>query len=52
MWETQRALAPGGILVLAVLSGDPEKGLPHVGLFNEASFDATTRGISWVEKRE
>ncbi len=50
--EIKRVLAPSGLLVLAVLSGDHEKGLPHVYMYSEEEFDELGRGFRVVEKRE
>jgi ubiquinone/menaquinone biosynthesis C-methylase UbiE len=52
MNEVHRVLAAQGVLVMAVLSGDPEAGLPHVRLFTEAMFDKATRSFHPVEKAE
>lgn len=52
MNEIRRVLAPQGVLVLAVLSGDPEVGLPHVRLFTEAMFDRAMQPFHLVEKTE
>ncbi|MGB8658240.1 MAG: class I SAM-dependent methyltransferase [Candidatus Zixiibacteriota bacterium] len=52
MNEIHRVLQSSGILVLAVLSGEPEKGLPHVHLFTEQMFDDATRLFQIIEKRE
>lgn len=52
MTEIERVLLPGGVLILAVLAGDPEKGLPHVRLFSEPMFDAAVRGFRVVEKTQ
>ncbi len=51
MKEIDRVLAPQGLLILAVLSGEPEQGLPHVYLFTEQVFDAVTRAFQTLEKR-
>jgi len=51
MSEIDRVLAPKGLLILAVLSGEPEQGLPHVYLFTEQAFDAATRSFRTLEKR-
>lgn len=51
MSEIHRVLEPGGILALAVLAGDPTKGLPHVLLFQEEMLDRATRPYSVIEKR-
>lgn len=39
LFEIERVLAPGGLLVLTVLAGDPEFGLPHLRLFTKAMLD-------------
>ncbi len=52
MDEINRVLHPTGILVLTVLSGNPEQGLPHVRLFTEEMFVAATAGFRLIEKRE
>lgn len=51
MSEIHRALKPSGVLVLAVLAGEPEKGLPQVYLFTERHFDSVTPGFQAVAKR-
>ncbi len=51
MSEILRVLKPGGLLALAVLSGDPEKGLPHVQLFTEQMFDEATASFHLIEKQ-
>jgi ubiquinone/menaquinone biosynthesis C-methylase UbiE len=50
--EIERVLQPEGILVLAVLSGEPEKGLPQVQLFTEAMLDQALQCFTCLEKRE
>jgi len=50
MEEIYRVLEPGGILLLAVISGDPQEGLPHVLLFTEEIFDRATQSFSVIEK--
>jgi ubiquinone/menaquinone biosynthesis C-methylase UbiE len=52
MNEIRRVLKSSGVLVMAVLAGDPEKGLPHVYLFTERHFDSVTQGFQTVAKRE
>lgn len=52
MGEIYRVLESTGVLILVVLSGDPDKGLPHVYLFTEQMFDATTQAFQVVNKRE
>ncbi|MCJ7508356.1 MAG: class I SAM-dependent methyltransferase [candidate division Zixibacteria bacterium] len=52
MAEIYRVLEPAGLLVLAVLSGEPDEGLPHVYLFTEQMFDAATRSFQHLDKRE
>lgn len=51
MGEIGRVLAPEGLLILAVLAGEPEQGLPHVYLFTEQAFDDATRSFRTLEKR-
>lgn len=52
MSEVYRALKSSGVLVLAILSGESEKGLPHVYLFTEKAFDDATRHFQAVNKSE
>ena len=52
MSEIYRVLESTGVLILAVLSGDPDKGLPHVYLFTEQMFDAATQVFQIVDKKE
>lgn len=52
MREVHRVLEWGGILILAVLSGDPETGMPAVRLFTEEMFDEATQSFRLVDKRE
>lgn len=52
MSEVSRLLRPDGLLALAVLAGDPRKGLPHVRLFTEAMLDADTKGFTCLAKRK
>jgi ubiquinone/menaquinone biosynthesis C-methylase UbiE len=52
MHEVHRVLAVQGVLVIAVLSGDPEVGLPHVHMFTEEMFDRATQPFHTVEKTE
>jgi ubiquinone/menaquinone biosynthesis C-methylase UbiE len=49
--ETARLLKPGGILILAVLAGNPEEGLPHVRLFTEQMLDDVTRSFASIDKK-
>lgn len=51
MAEITRALKPGGILVLAVLAGNPKEGLPHVRLFTEQMLDQATRNFTCKDKQ-
>jgi ubiquinone/menaquinone biosynthesis C-methylase UbiE len=44
MGEIRRLLCEGGLLVLAVLAGRPEAGLPAVQLFTRQMFTQATRG--------
>ena len=50
--EAYRVLEADGVLVLAVLSGKPQEGLPHVYLHTEQMFDAATSAFELLEKRE
>lgn len=52
MSEIHRVLAWGGVLILAVLSGEPEAGLPAVRLFTEQMFDEAAQSFRIVDKRE
>lgn len=52
MREIQRVLKSDGILILAVQSGAPEDGLPHVRLFTERMFDTATRSFRVIDKQE
>lgn len=49
--EIRRILRPGGILVLAMLAGDPDAGLPHVRLFTHAMVVETLKGFTLDECR-
>ena len=49
MNSVQAVLKPGGVLILAVLAGEPEQGLPHVRMFTQAMLLAATRTFSCVE---
>jgi ubiquinone/menaquinone biosynthesis C-methylase UbiE len=51
MAEIERVLPAGGLLVLTVLAGDPEAGLPAVQLFTREMFDQATNGWRPVEVR-
>ncbi len=50
MAEIYRVLEPGGILLLAVLAGDPSKGLPQVLFFSEEMFNCAVQSFSLIEK--
>ena len=52
MSEIHRVLKSLGVLILAVLAGEPEKGLPQVYLFTERHFDSITQGFQAVAKKE
>ena len=49
MAEIMRLLCHEGILVLTVLSGRPEAGLPAVQLFTRQMFDEATNGFTAIE---
>jgi SAM-dependent methyltransferase len=49
MGEIRRLLRDEGILVLAVLSGDPEAGLPAVQLYSRQMFERATTGLQPIE---
>lgn len=49
--EVQRILRPGGTFILAVLAGEPGRGLPHVQFFDEAMFNQACRGLEVLEKQ-
>jgi len=51
MREIERLLQPGGILILTLVSGEPDQGLPHLTLSNESMFDAAVARFEWLEKR-
>jgi ubiquinone/menaquinone biosynthesis C-methylase UbiE len=51
MSEILRVLCPNGMLVLAVLAGEPDQGMPHVRLFNEVIFDKATNGFTCMDKQ-
>jgi len=46
MGEIRTALRRSGYLVLSVLAGNPEDGLPHVQLFSKEMLTNATRGFS------
>jgi len=49
MGEIMRLLCDEGILVLTVLSGEPEAGLPAVQLFTRQMFEKATQGLQAIE---
>ncbi len=49
MGEVKRLLCDEGILVLTVMSGDPEAGLPHVQLYTRQMFEKATQGFQALE---
>jgi SAM-dependent methyltransferase len=49
MSEIQRTLCDEGILVLTVLSGEPQAGLPQVQLYSRHMFDQATSGLRALE---
>jgi ubiquinone/menaquinone biosynthesis C-methylase UbiE len=51
MGEIRRLLCEGGVLVLAVLAGDPKEGLPSVQKFTQQMFEKATRGFQPIEIR-
>ena len=51
MSETRRSLEAEGLLVLTVLSGEPEAGLPAVQLYTRQMFDDATRDLQAIEVR-
>lgn len=52
MGEIMRLLCTDGILILAVLGGDPQTGLPAVQLFTREMFAHATHGFQAIEIRE
>jgi SAM-dependent methyltransferase len=52
MGEIHRVLAPGGLLALAVLSGDFRFGLPDVYLFSGAMFHEAAKDFAPIEMKE
>ena len=50
MTEIHRVLRPQGLLVLTVLAGQPDDGLPHVRLFPEQMFDEATEAFRGLDK--
>lgn len=49
MGEVERLLCDEGVLVLAVLSGEPDEGLPAVQLFSRQMFEKATKGLQAIE---
>ena len=49
MSEIARLLCDQGILVLTVVAGEPEAGLPHVQLFTRQMFEQATQGWQALE---
>lgn len=49
MGEVRRLLCDEGVLVLTVLSGEPEAGLPAVQLYSRQMFENATKGLHAVE---
>ena len=50
--EVRRILSSQGLLILTVLSGDPEAGLPHVQLFSQQLFVKIMTGWNVLEITE
>jgi ubiquinone/menaquinone biosynthesis C-methylase UbiE len=50
MTEIRRVLKPGGLLMLGVLAGEPNAGLPEVCLFSEAMYDGATAAFKMISK--
>ena len=49
MGEIKRLLHDEGVLVLTILSGEPEAGLPAVQLYTLQMFEKATRGLQAIE---
>jgi ubiquinone/menaquinone biosynthesis C-methylase UbiE len=49
MNSVQAVLKPGGVLILAVLAGEAEQGLPHVRMFSKAMLLAAVGALSCTE---
>jgi SAM-dependent methyltransferase len=49
MNSVHAALKPGGVLILAVLAGEAEQGLPHVRMFTQAMLLAAVGALSCTE---
>jgi len=49
--EIHRVLQPTGMLILTVIAGEPEQGLPHVQMFDEQMFDEATSPFQRIDKR-
>jgi ubiquinone/menaquinone biosynthesis C-methylase UbiE len=49
--EIYRVLQSFGMLILAVIAGEPEQGLPHVQMFDEQMFDQATSLFQRIDKR-
>lgn len=49
MGGVERLLCDEGVLVLAVLSGEPEEGLPAVQLSSRQMFEKATKGLQAIE---
>ena len=49
MGEIKRLLGDEGVLVLTVLSGEPEKGLPQVQFHTRQMFEKATKGLQAIE---
>lgn len=52
MSEVRRVLDEAGLLVLAVLAGDPQAGLPAVQLFNRQMFENVAQSFRQIEIRD
>lgn len=49
MGEISRLLRDEGVLVISVLSGDPQEGLPEVQLFSRKMFEKVTKDLRAIE---
>lgn len=51
MDDARRVLGAGGVIVLTVLAGEPETGLPHVQFYTRQMFDDATQALRALDVR-